>query len=101
MTFTDIIHHPLFCRTPLLGSLNRPISPLFVGTIGYYSFFRAALCTFTQNVTICYCAEKRVYPGVDFDHYAVLGNDVVIADSQVALAPSGHSGIIGGSSFKA
>ena len=35
---------------------------------------------------ICYCVEKGVYPGVNFDRYAVLGNDVVIADSQFALA---------------
>ena len=35
---------------------------------------------------ICYCVEKGIHPGVNFDRYAVLGNDVVIADSQVALA---------------
>jgi hypothetical protein len=38
---------------------------------------------FSHSLTTCWCADQ-VHPGMKFDSYAVLGDDVVIADSSVA-----------------
>lgn len=49
--------------------------------LGYYSSW--PLFAFTHHVMVWYCAEK-VYPGVRFTRYAILGDDILITDPKVA-----------------
>lgn len=49
----------------------------------YYSSW--PLFALSHHILVWYCAE-RLYPGRLFDQYAVLGDDVVIADQKVAIA---------------
>lgn len=50
--------------------------------LGYYSSW--PLFALTHHVLVWWCAEQ-VHPGRRFDRYAVLGDDVVIADHGVAM----------------
>lgn len=50
-------------------------------TLGYYSSW--PLFALTHHLVIWWC-EEQVYPDRYFDRYAVLGDDVVIADQTVA-----------------
>ena len=62
---------------------RRPSTVSFVAgqPLGYYSSW--PLFALSHHIVVWWCAE-RVYPGVRFTKYAVLGDDVVIADSSVA-----------------
>jgi len=64
--------------------LKRPGSSLsFVAgqPLGYHASW--PLFALSHHILVWHCAEQ-VYPGLRFDKYAVLGDDVVIADEQVA-----------------
>lgn len=54
--------------------------------LGYYSSW--SLFALTHHLVVWCCAEK-VYPGRKFEDYAVLGDDIIIADA--ALATEYHS----------
>lgn len=49
--------------------------------LGYYSSW--PLFALSHHILVWWCAEQ-VYPGVRFDRYGILGDDVVIADREVA-----------------
>lgn len=49
--------------------------------LGYYSSW--PLFALSHHLLVWWCADQ-VHPGMKFDSYAVLGDDVVIADSSVA-----------------
>lgn len=49
--------------------------------LGYYSSW--PLFALSHHILVWHCAEQ-VHPGLRFDKYAVLGDDVVIADSKVS-----------------
>lgn len=64
--------------------MNRPASWIsFVAgqPLGYRSSW--ALFALTHHLLV-WCAAEQVYPGKRFDKYAILGDDIVIADSKVA-----------------
>lgn len=71
----------------LLASLSlplerrRPQSDICRPTLGYYSSW--PLFALTHHLVIWWC-EEQVYPDRYFDRYAVLGDDVLIADQKVA-----------------
>lgn len=61
---------------------GRPVVNFAVGQpLGYLSSW--PLFTLSHHLVVQYCAEL-VYPGRYFDRYAILGDDVVIADERVA-----------------
>lgn len=62
---------------------RRPLTVCFVAgqPLGYYSSW--PLFALSHHVLVWWCAEK-VYPGTVFNKYAVLGDDVIIADEAVA-----------------
>nr|UJQ92583.1 MAG: putative RNA-dependent RNA polymerase [Mitoviridae sp.] len=49
--------------------------------LGYYSSW--PLFALSHHFLVWWCAEQ-VYPGIRFDRYGILGDDVVIADREVA-----------------
>lgn len=75
----------IFYKTFIKDSrMNRPASWIsFVAgqPLGYRSSW--ALFALTHHLVVWYSAEQ-VYPGKRFDRYAILGDDIVIADRQVA-----------------
>lgn len=61
---------------------GRPVVNFAVGQpLGYLSSW--PLFTLSHHLVVQYCAEL-VYPGRYFDRYAILGDDVCIADERVA-----------------
>lgn len=61
---------------------GRPVVSFETGQpLGYLSSW--PLFTLSHHLVLQYCAEK-VYPGRDFDRYAILGDDICIPDRKVA-----------------
>lgn len=61
---------------------KKPVVSFITGQpLGYLSSW--PLFTFSHHLVLQYCAEK-VYPGRFFDRYAILGDDICIADEKVA-----------------
>ena len=52
------------------------------------------LFALTHHILVWWCAEQ-VYPGQLFPNYAILGDDVVIADEEVAKVYSSALGYLG------
>ncbi|KAK4547808.1 hypothetical protein RGQ29_032505 [Quercus rubra] len=62
-------------------AMNAFVVPFIAGQpLGYYASW--PLFALSHHILVWYCAEQ-VHPGMRFDKYAVLGDDVVIADPEV------------------
>ena len=66
---------------PFVRKLNSTVSFVAGQPLGYYSSW--ALFSLTNHILVWWCAEE-VYPGSVFKDYAILGDDVVIANTAVA-----------------
>ena len=77
--------HALFSQSlfqaPFVKSQRRPFYFEVGQPLGYLSSW--PLFTLTHHLLVMYCADK-VYPGTVLLRYAILGDDVCIADPQVA-----------------
>lgn len=70
-----------FLKKSTLKSPKYWISFIAGQPLGYRSSW--PLFALTHHIMVWWCAEQ-VYPGVRFDRYALLGDDIVISDSLVA-----------------
>lgn len=61
---------------------NSSVSFVAGQPLGYLSSW--PLFALSHHILVWFCADQ-VYPGKRFKRYAVLGDDVVIADKDVAL----------------
>jgi hypothetical protein len=66
---------------PFVKRRHAALSFIAGQPLGYYSSW--PLFTLSHHYLVWWCAEK-VYPGKHFTRYGILGDDVVIADSNVA-----------------
>jgi hypothetical protein len=70
----DPVEYPFACGRPLVSfETGQPL--------GYLSSW--PLFTLSHHLVLQYCAEK-VYPGRDLERYAILGDDICIANRKVA-----------------
>lgn len=79
---SSAVHCALYGNTFLIGFIQEP---KFIGfkagqPLGFYSSW--PLFALSHHFVIWYCAEL-IYPGKVFRRYAILGDDVVIADEKV------------------
>lgn len=72
---------------PFVKNKRTQVSFVAGQPLGYSSSW--PLFTLSHHILIWWCAEQ-VYPGIHLTNYAVLGDDVVIADPQV-----GKGGVLG------
>lgn len=70
-----------FFEVPFVKKKDSPVYFRGGQPLGYYSSW--PLFTLTHHIRIWWCAEQ-IYPGQLFDRYAVLGDDVLITDQEVA-----------------
>lgn len=70
-----------FFEVPFVKKKDSPVYFRGGQPLGYYSSW--PLFTLTHHIIIWWCAEQ-IYPGQLFDRYAVLGDDVLITDQEVA-----------------
>jgi len=68
-------------EVPFVRRPNSTVSFVCGQPLGYYSSW--PLFALSHHAMVWWCAEK-VYPGVKFTRYGILGDDVVIADRKVA-----------------
>ena len=68
-------------EVPFVKRANSAVSFVCGQPLGYYSSW--PLFALSHHYFVWWCAEK-VYPGVRFTRYGILGDDVVIADREVA-----------------
>lgn len=73
-------------------SLRFMVSFVCGQPLGYYASW--PLFALTHHILVWYAAEQ-VHPGVHFTRYAVIGDDVVIADEQVAKVYEAALGELG------
>lgn len=75
---TNILTVP-FCK----GRQSRVVNGVFYRRVGYHSSWLSNL-SLTHHILVWWAAEQ-VYPGRKFLDYALLGDDIAIADRLVAL----------------
>lgn len=77
------VNSALACNIFKVPFVKRHSSVSFVAgqPLGYYASW--PLFALSHHILVWWCAEQ-VHPGLTFDRYAVLGDDVVIADEAVA-----------------
>ena len=77
----DAIFSRSFFEVPFLRSVRGLVFFRVGQPLGFLSSW--PLFTLTHHLVMFYCAEK-VYPGQRLTRYAILGDDVCIADENVA-----------------
>lgn len=77
----DAIFSRSIFEVPFLRSVRGVVFFRVGQPLGFLSSW--PLFTLTHHLVMFYCAEK-VYPGQRFTRYAILGDDVCIADENVA-----------------
>ncbi|KAK8539715.1 hypothetical protein V6N13_035007 [Hibiscus sabdariffa] len=84
LTWGSIMRHSTFCtpRIPANRESRRRFRFNRGQPLGFYSSWPVFALT---HHMIVWAAAERVYPGRSFRDYALLGDDIVIADEQVAL----------------
>jgi len=68
-------------EVPFVRKKNSAVCFVTGQPLGYYSSW--PLFALSHHILVWWCAEQ-VHPGAKFDRYGVLGDDVVIADREVA-----------------
>lgn len=69
------------CEVPFVRRPGSTVCFVAGQPLGYYSSW--PLFALSHHFVIWWCAEQK-YPGSYFDKYGILGDDVVIADREVA-----------------
>ncbi|CAA0808119.1 Uncharacterized mitochondrial protein AtMg01410 [Striga hermonthica] len=81
-------------EVPFVKRKNSTVCFVAGQPLGYYASW--PLFAFSHHLLVWLAAE-RVYPGQRFRNYCVLGDDVVIADSQVGPLKKGDQQLASGS----